>query len=246
MPWSSSGIDWTAPPAVGDDVAFAPPAIEQFELANRMRVLVVERHRIPLVSIVTVHGAAGSREDGARRGLAALCADVLREADAEALDRAGATLDASIATDYSTLAMSVVADHVGDGIGLLATALRKPRFDDADLSRIRAERLAELVDREDRAHLIAARLFDAVVFGEHPYARASDGRAASLRAITPGDLRAFWRRAYSPEATTMIVVGDVTRASLEPLLAKAFGDWTATAAAPRTRSEEHTSELQSL
>jgi zinc protease len=232
IPWDRSGVDWSAPPPVGEPSPFAAPAIESFTLANGIRVLVVERHHIPLVSLVSLHVAAGSRDDGAKGGLAALAVDVLADGATADAERIGTKLETAITSDYATLAMSVAADHLTEGVATLAAAVRTPSFSDADVARVRAERVAEIAERTGQPQTIAGQLFDAVVFGSHPYAHASAGRASTVSAITPAELRAFHKRAYTPATTTLIAVGEVRRVTLEPLLAKAFGEWAAPPSEP--------------
>jgi zinc protease len=234
IPWATSGVDWSTPPPIDEPAPFVPPAIQSFSLANGIRVLVVERHQIPLVSLVSHHAAAGSRDDGAEAGLASLVVDLLAvdASIAERLARIGTSLYPAIASDYATLAMSVSADHLADGVAVLANAIRKPSFADPDVARVRAERVADIGERAGQPQVIAGQLFDAVVFGAHPYAYPSAGRASTVSAITPADVRAFHRRAYTPATTTLIAVGDVRRATLEPLLASAFADWSPPATEP--------------
>jgi zinc protease len=235
MPWDRSGIDWSAPPAIDAPAPFAPPTIGSFTLGNGIRVLFVERHQLPLVSLVSYHSAAGSRDDGAKHGLAALTVDALADGVNDDADRIGTKLESAITSDHATLAISVTAEHVADGVALLASAIRKPSLRDADIARVRAERVAEIGERAGQRQVIAGQLFDAVVFGSHPYAHASAGRASTVSAIAPAEIRAFHKRAYTSATTTLIAVGDVSRATLEPLLAKAFADWkTPTWEPPRT------------
>jgi zinc protease len=82
-----------------------------------------------------------------------------------------------------------------------------------------------LQDR-DEPGAIASRALAQAVFGtRHRYGLPFGGDAAALAAFTPDALRAFHGRYYHPDQAALIVVGDVTAASL-PLFEKAFGSWT--------------------
>src|SRR3712207_588159 len=71
-------------------------------------------------------------------------------------------------------------------------------------------------------------------FGGLKYAQRDPiGTEATLRAATPEGLRAFYERWYRPDRTTVIVVGDADPALMEQLIAKRFGDWQPSGAAPR-------------
>jgi predicted Zn-dependent peptidase len=102
----------------------------------------------------------------------------------------------------------------------------RPDFPDAELDRLRAERLTSLVRRYDEPGAIAGALFSQTLYGStHPYGREDAGTVASLRALTTADLRAFHEQFYRPNNVTAIVVGDIDRATTERLLTNAFGDW---------------------
>jgi predicted Zn-dependent peptidase len=63
------------------------------------------------------------------------------------------------------------------------------------------------------------------VFGaSHRYGRPEGGDAAQIAAFGVADLRAFHAAPYVPAASTLVVVGDVTRAVL-PRLETALGSW---------------------
>ena len=64
-------------------------------------------------------------------------------------------------------------------------------------------------------------------------ARAPPARRRHSTAFTPPQLAAFHAARYRPSNATLIVVGDVTAATVLPLLESAFGGWTARRAAAR-------------
>jgi zinc protease len=240
VPWAAARIDWSTPPAVPAAGRFVAPPIQTWTTPAGIRVLLVESHRLPIVSVTTLHAAAGSRADGAQPGLAALALDLLDEGAgartgaelADALEREGARLELAIATDHASAQLVVLSDHLAASLELLADVIRRPAFTDADVTRVRAEHVAELARQRERPRTVAAPIFDRVVFGDHPYAHPASGTPAAVGALGPADLRAFWARAYGPTTTTVIVAGDVSRAVLERLLAHAFADGSAPAARP--------------
>lgn len=223
------------PPNIAESLQFTPPPIAELALSNGIRVLVVENHRLPIVAVTTVHGSAGSRDDGDHPGLAALTLDALDEPArelADALDADGARLELDIATDYAAAHLTALSDHVDAAVDALAATLRRPRLADADLARLRAEHAVELAQHRERARTVAAQVFDRLVFGAHPYAHPAEGTVDAVAALTADDVRGFWARAYGPATTTVIVVGDVTADHARRALERAFGDWRGPAAPP--------------
>jgi zinc protease len=230
--WTASGVDWSKPPAPAPEPAFAPPVPTVFELAGT-RVVLIENHRLPLVSVRVVFHRAGAREDGARAGLAALTADLLVEGagrrDAlrlpEELERLGAELDVGLRTDAATVGLDTLRDTLEPSLGLLADVIIRPRLTARDFQRVRGDRLAALALRPDQPREVAAVAFDRLVYGTHPYAAPGSGYAATVKAIGLGDVKAFWSRRYRASDATILVVGDVDRATIEPMLSRAFAAW---------------------
>lgn len=233
MPWRSSGIDWSRPPPPAATAAWTPPAIADVQLPNGVRILVVENHRLPLVAISALHAAAGSREDGAAAGRAALTSELLDEGTthlsafelSQLLDRRGIRIESVIATEYAAQHLVAPAERAGDALGLLADMLQRPAFAPQDVTRVRDTRVRELRARTTQPRMIAARVFDRVVFGTHPYGSPAEGTAESVSQLAANDVRAFWEHAYRPEAMTIVIAGDITRAAAERMIERAFGDW---------------------
>ena len=55
---------------------------------------------------------------------------------------------------------------------------------------------------------------------------------ATIESFTAADLQSFYRAHYRPDNATLLVVGDLTPASVMPMLEKHFGSWKAEGMAP--------------
>jgi predicted Zn-dependent peptidase len=231
--WSAAGIDWSTPPAAWPEAPFTAPVPTTFELANGLSVVLVENHRLPLVSVRVLAQEAGTRGDGARAGLAALTADLLDEgagkrgalALSEELERLGADLAIGSGPDETRLSIDTLADTLDPTMALLADVLVRPRFAAADFARVKAERKADLELRPDQPRALAVLAFDAIVHAGHPYGQAGGGYVGTVDKLTLADVKTFWQTHYGPAATTIVVAGDVSRDRLEALLKTHLGGW---------------------
>jgi zinc protease len=232
--WSDK-VEWSKPPAPGPEPAFAPPAPVAFDLPNGAKVLLVENHRLPLISIRVVLPHAGSREDTASKaGLASLAGDMLDEGAGaltsltfpEELERLGAELDISVGADSATISLDTLVETLPESLKLLGDVLVKPRLAPADFARVQGDRIAELQLRPDSPRRVASLVFEQMLFGaSHPYGRPGDGFVASMRRATLADVKVFWRRAYVPAGATIVISGDVDRATIAPQLGTALAGW---------------------
>jgi predicted Zn-dependent peptidase len=115
---------------------------------------------------------------------------------------------------------------LAEALPLMADVVVRPAFPAAELERLRKEALTRLLQARDDPAAIAALAFPRLVFGEkHRYGTAAGGGAAQVKAMTLEDVRGFHTAYYRPEHATLLVVGDVTGATVIPLLERAFGDW---------------------
>jgi zinc protease len=118
-------------------------------------------------------------------------------------------------------------------LALLADVALRPAFPAADLERLRTELLTSMLQTRDDPDDIASLAFPRLLYGTaHRYGTAEEGTPGSVKALTADDLRLFHKAQYRPDAAQLIVVGDVTKDGMLPLLERTFGGWTASDAAP--------------
>jgi zinc protease len=225
--------DRSTRPAVGEAPDVTLGAVQQFALPNGMRVLLMEKRDLPLVQINFLIGA-GTVHDAAKTGVASLTAAMLDEGAAgraalqiaDEFEMLGARFGVGAGTHTASMSLRAPTQQLAPALRIAADVMLRPDFPPQELDRLRKERLTGLLRRYDEPNAIASVLFDQTLFGaDHPYGRDAGGTAASLRDITPADLRAFHQRHYRPNNVTAIVVGDIDNATARRLLEESFGAW---------------------
>ncbi|RMD89534.1 MAG: insulinase family protein, partial [Alphaproteobacteria bacterium] len=217
------------------------PAIEEATLSNGMKVVLAERHAVPLVN-VAVSFDAGYAADavGAKLGTASLTLDMLDEGTssrsaldiAAELESLGATLRTGSNLDTSQVTMVALGSRLGASLDLLADVVENPAFDEKELERLRQQRIARIQQEMNQPVAIALRLLPPILYGDdHAYGIpfTGSGTIESVKAITRDDLAAFHKAWLRPDNATIFVVGDTTMAAIQPLLESVFGDWQAPA-----------------
>ena len=236
--------DRSRPPAIGAPPRLTLPAVQERELTNGLRVLLLEAHDVPLAQInLVIH--AGSAEDPAGQfGLASFTAAMLDEGAgtrsaleiADAVEFLGAELGTTSSFDASAVRLNVPTRQLEQALPIMADVALRPTFPAAELDRLRQERLTALIQTRDDPAGVVGPAFTRVVYGAtHRYGTAAIGTTATLEAVTPERLRGFHTAAYRPDNATLVVVGDVTPAAVLPLLERAFGTWRATGQAARAQ-----------
>jgi zinc protease len=117
-------------------------------------------------------------------------------------------------------------------LAVLAEMMSQARIEPAAVDAERPVVLAEKGRRPEigvRVNEISQRLFYAGLLYAN---RDTIGTDATLNAATAQGLRAFYRRWYRPERTTLVMVGDADPAMMEELIRARFGGWRAEGPAP--------------
>lgn len=218
-------------PAPAKEVRFPP--FEQKTLGNGLRVVVIEQHEQPLVSLRLQLKAGRTFEPADKAGLAAATASLLTKGTAtrsaqqiaEAIDFVGGNLNASTGVESGFANASVTSDQLDLGFDLLSDVILHPSFPQDELERWRRQALSNLQIEQQDAGYLARNAIPRLLYGAHPYGNPSDGTPESLRGLKRDDLVAFHKRRYVPNDAILAVVGDVKPADAFARAEKAFGAW---------------------
>ena len=212
------------------------PTLQRAALGNGTKVILAERHDIPVVQFNLLLDGGYKADQGAKLGTSSFAMGMLDEGAgqydslgfgnrAEAL---GANLGAGVSLDGGTAYLSALTDQLDPSLDLFADMLRSPRFEQAEIDRIRASWIASIKQEKARPNTAALRVLPPLLYGEgHAYAIpfTGSGTEASIAALTRADLVAYHRDWVRPENATLVIVGDTTLAQIVPLLEKHLGDW---------------------
>ena len=226
-------FDRKKPPAPGKPPTLRVPAWTKGALANGADLIVSEKHDLPLVSFsITFLGGADQFESAGKQGTASLTAAMLNEGtktrNAEALSNAlqllGTSVSASVGGESGTIGFVSTAAKFPATLDILMDMLVNSTFPAENLERLRGQRLVALTQARAQPGAIASRVFPRVLYGtEHPYGRVVTEE--SIKAVTREDVLAFHQAYYQPGRALVTVVGDVTAASVKPVVERAFSSW---------------------
>lgn len=233
------------PPPVPDTFPMlAWPRLQRARLTNGMQVVLAERHDVPLVQMKMEFPGGYASDHGGKRGSASFAMRMLEEGagDSDALALAarkeglGAELDINsnldANPDAASVSLSALADKLDASLALYADVIRRPRFDAADIERIKSIRLAEIEREKADPQRLAYRILLPRLYGEgHPYGMpfSGSGETEDIAALQRDDLVLWHGRFLRPDTATLAIVGDTTLPEILPLLEKHFGDWSAPA-----------------
>lgn len=223
-----------SPPNVPPPKPAVLPAAALRVLPNGLKVVVIERHSLPLVTLRLTVKTGAEGDPPHLPGTAQMVAGLLNEGTthrsareiAEAIDGVGGSVDAGADWDDSFAGISVLSDRTDLAFNLLSDMVIHPAFAPAEVERIRKQTVSTLeLMRTDPAY-VADNVFNRVELGGTAYGHPADGTLESVGRITPGDLRDFHAKHYRPSNALLAVVGDVTAAEAFRRADQFFGGWT--------------------
>jgi len=233
-------IDRSKTPPAGPTPVLHVPEWTSSALSNGAALTVSEKHDLPLVSFsITFLGGAEQFETAARRGVGSLTAAMMSEGtatrDGEALSSAlqllGTNVSVAVAGETGSISFLSTTRNFAPTLDILADMLVNSTFPAASLERLRGQRLVALTQARSQPGAIASRAFPLEVYGlGHPYGEAAT--ETTIKAITRDDVVAFSKGYFQPGRALVTVVGDVTAASVKPVIEQALAAWPAGGSKP--------------
>ncbi|HEX6535771.1 MAG TPA: pitrilysin family protein [Gemmatimonadaceae bacterium] len=227
-------------PAPGPSRPYHFPRFERETIDGGLQVIVAPVHKLPVVTVMLVSGAGSSAEPAGQDGVANLTARALLEGTArrdgneltERFERLGGALTANADWDAATVSTTVLAPRLREAVALLGEVVLEPAFPTREVERLRAERLADILQLRAEPRGLADEMFARFVYdAASRYARPEDGGAESVAALGRAEVEAFHRARYRPDGSTLLFVGDVTTADALAIARDVFGGWRGTAPA---------------
>ncbi|WP_308909024.1 M16 family metallopeptidase [Pseudokordiimonas caeni] len=227
-------------PEVGDMPSLKLPAIQQATLKNGMKLVLVERHTVPVVEVALQFDAGYAADAGAKLGTAKFTLSMLDEGTesktalevAEEAEKLGAEIGSSSNLDVSQVRLSALKPNLDASLDLFADVVRHPAFSDEELDRLRGRWLAGIAQEKADLMPIALRVLPGLVYGDdHAYSvpYSGSGTEESIKTLTRDDLVNFHQNWLRPDNATVFVVGDIGFDEAIKAVEKAFGDWAAPA-----------------
>jgi predicted Zn-dependent peptidase len=233
-PLSAQQPDRSGPPDLGPPPRLELPPIQQLALSNGLRVVLMEKHGVPLVqvNVLVMSGSAYDRRD--KRGLASIATDMLDEGAgsrdaltlADEIEFLGAAIRTSSGAHTSTVSLHTPLSKFDTALPLLADIVLRPSFPEEELERKRKSQLTSLLQAHDEPNAIASAAFNVALYDDdHPYGGTGIGTEESIRSFSVAGLREYHSRYFVANNAAIIVVGDVTPSQVIPKLESAFGSW---------------------
>ena len=212
--------------------ALAEPPVTYFQLDNGMDVVVIEDHRVPVVTHMVWYRVGAADEPRGVSGIAHFLEHLMFKGTDEIPDGAfskiiaanGGQDNAFTGQDYTGYFQRIAADRLD-----LVMKMEADRMTDLVITEdhVSKERDVILEERSTRLDNSPAALFQeqlqAALYLNHPYGLTVAGWRHEMAELSRDDALEFYRRYYAPDNAILVVAGDVTPDQVRALADSHYG-----------------------
>src|SRR5687767_882824 len=221
-------------PKSGPARAYRFPKFRDEVLPNGIRLVTAPVAKLPLATVLVIVDAGSVNEPSGKEGIAALTAAGLLEGTtefdgaelAEKFEQLGTSLESGADWDSAVVKITTLSDKLEAATRLLGEVISNPVFPGREIERLKAERLAEILQLETEPRGLADEKFEEFLYSpQSRYSSPDAGSTKSVSALSRADVEQFYQANYRSEATTVIVAGDATPEQTRAMVVGAFQKW---------------------
>lgn len=217
------------PPEPSSPRALKIPKIVEDRLPNGMRVVVVERRNVPLVSVNLMINRGASFEDSKLAGLMNMTANLMTKgtktrnanAIAEQTEFLGSSIGAGANWYATDLSFNSTTDKLDQMMSIFSDVVLNPSFPQAEMNLYKSQTIDELQANLKQPGTLARYVAAQYTFGEH----SVQGTPETIKAITRNDLLKAYKNSFNPVKVTLIFTGDISKSQAVAITKKYFGMW---------------------
>lgn len=201
---------------------------QRFDLMNGLKVMVVENHKLPRVSVQLMIDNPPILE-GDKAGVSSMTASLLGKGSKsiakddfeEEVDYLGARISFGSQRAFA----SSLSKYFPRVLELMADAAINPNFTQEEFDKEKDKLLTSLKGQEKDAGAIASRVQNALAYGtDHPYGEFIT--ETSVNNINLQDVAQFYRNYFVPANAYLVIIGDVNFDETKVLVETHFTPWT--------------------
>ncbi len=224
----SAQIDRSVMPKPGPAPEINLEDPQTFELKNGLKVLVVENHKLPRVSI-QLRLDNPPLAEGKTSGVSSLTGSLLgkgsksisKDAFNEEVDFLGARMFFGPQSAFA----SSLSKYFPRILELMADASINPNFTQEEFDKEKNKLITGLKTEEKDVKAISSRVQTALAYGKnHPFGEFTTEE--TVNNVTLGDVKNYYQNNFVPANAYLIVIGDVNVKETKELVKKYFTPWT--------------------
>jgi zinc protease len=177
-----------------------------------------------IVQIQTVFKGGVQNYDSSKAGIEDLAIRALTECGTanddkntfkNKLDKVSGQIYGSAGMDYSNFNLNCIKEDLNTVWPLYTDALIKPRFDEKEFDRIKQDAINSIKEMESQPDYSINKLAKNTAFAGMNYAKDPSGTETSVKSITVGEAKEFYKSIATKSRLLFVVVGNLDKSEIE-------------------------------
>ena len=216
--------------------------IQEVVLHNGLKVLLLENHKSPAVTLQVWYRVGSRNEEDGKSGLSHFLEHMIGPKDySRVIEKNGGDSNAFTTEDVTVYYATMSREKIGIAIELEADRMAHNLLDGANFEPEKKVIMEERrLGTEDNPTAALAEITGAVTYTVHPYRRPVIGWMGDIQNLSREDLQRYYRTYYVPNNAFIVVVGDFSTQEMLAKIISAFGKIPRGPAPSKVKIEEPT------
>ncbi len=202
-------------------------------LDNNLKMIGTFSEELPLVSIQLAVGAGHVFEPIEKAGIATLTAEMFKESTvnnagevlSQALSNMGSRIDVNANSTEIVFNINSLLKNLDSTLAIFKEIFFTPIMDQDEFAKVKNQLLQNISNQNMQATAIASNSYNKYLYGDkHIFSTPVIGTAESVDKVSIEDVRKYFEDFFSPNNSTLVVVGKLTQESALKKL-KFLNDW---------------------
>lgn len=205
---------------------------KKFQLKNGLKVILVESHKSPVVSIQMWVRTGSADEKKGEEGISHFIEHLVFKGTrkfkvgeiASIIEGSGGELNAYTSFDQTVFYVTISKEFQETGLEAIAEMMGFPLFDKTEIDNEREVVIEEIKRGQDSLGRMASQLLFSTAFKSHPYGIPVIGFDKNIREFSVNKIKNYYHARYSPKNMFLVVAGDFKSSEMKKLVEQNYSD----------------------
>lgn len=226
-------------------------SVKKYILKNGLKVLLIENHKSPVVSVQMWVRTGSSDEKKSQEGISHFIEHLVFKGTnkykvgeiAATVEGSGGELNAYTSFDQTVFYVTISKEFTDVGLDVISEMMGFPKFDSDEIDNEREVVLEEIKRGNDSPGRQASRLLFSTVYKKHPYGIPVIGYDKVIKKVSKKVLVEYFQSRYVPTNMHLVVAGDFQGSEMRKKINSLFGKFENFKLKPVKRAKEPKQKL---
>lgn len=206
---------------------------KKYQLKNGMKVLLIESHKSPVLSIQMWVRTGSADESKGEEGISHFIEHLVFKGSrsfkvgeiASSVEASGGELNAWTSFDQTVFYVTISKEFEDVGLKVISEMMGFPTFDEKEIDNEREVVIEEIKRSNDNPHRQASRQLFESMYKKHPYGIPVIGYTENIRSVSKKQILNYYNGRYNPKNMTLVVAGNLHEKQMRAKINGLFGEF---------------------